>query len=201
MPVPSIPARVNPDALMQMLKQMLKPPSRGRLARSPPRPSRPARAIDANAPSHRPGGVSRAALPAPHTQRSKPPSRGRLARSPPRPSHLAPAIDAHKVGDGPIVGALRLRREHASRQLAHPQMIADTLAALALPGARLVRAGALCHIIFDSALHIPHPQDYVDRRKYSTNQAKAKGHRRRPVALCLCVSLRGTYAPALCCST
>ena len=72
-------------------------------------------------------------------------------------SRLALAVDADKVGDGPVVGALRFRREKAARQLAHAPMVADTLTALALSRAGLVGAGALGQIVVYSALHILHP--------------------------------------------
>jgi len=67
---------------------------------------------------------------------------------------LAPAVDADEMGDGAVVGALRLRREDAAWQLAHPPVVADALAAFALSRAGLVGAGALCQILFYFALHI-----------------------------------------------
>ena len=70
---------------------------------------------------------------------------------------LALAVDTDEVGDRAIVGALRLWWEEATWQLAHPPVIADAFAALALLRARLIRAGALRDVFFYLALHVLTP--------------------------------------------
>jgi hypothetical protein len=93
-------------------------------------------------------------------------------------------MDADKVSHRAVVGALRLRRKDAARQLVHAPVIDDTLTALAFPGAGFVGAGALCQVLLQIAFHVLFTSGgMIAREKYNTDCAKAKGHRYDPVAL------------------
>jgi hypothetical protein len=71
-----------------------------------------------------------------------------------KPSTLSLFVDPfRKAGERPVIGAFYLSREGAGGQFVHRQVILDTLAALALPRARLISAVAFNLVCLDITFH------------------------------------------------
>jgi len=62
--------------------------------------------------------------------------------------------DLDKSGKGAVIGSLYLRRKYTGGKLVILQVIRDTLAALTLPGAWLIGAGAVGFVNLNLTFHI-----------------------------------------------